>query len=59
MWTKTFVPRWLQLVGTYRNPWVLNSGVDDAQGLWDAVFPERAGLDVIKSSGEPIFSVVS
>jgi len=53
------VPRWLQIVGMYRNPWVLNSGVDDAQELWDTVFPERAGLEVIKSSAEPIFSVVS
>ncbi|KAF8797834.1 hypothetical protein BYT27DRAFT_7323078 [Phlegmacium glaucopus] len=57
-WTKILVPRWLEIVGTYKNPWVLNSGINDAQALWDIVFPERKGLDVLKSSAEPIFSVL-
>ncbi|KAF8804253.1 hypothetical protein BYT27DRAFT_7259397 [Phlegmacium glaucopus] len=56
-WTKILVPRWLEIVGTYKNPWVLNSGINDAQALWDIIFPERKGLDVLKSSAEPIFSL--
>ena len=58
-WTRTLVPHWLQIVGTYRNPWTLNSGVNDAQELWDMIFPECNGQNVLKASTEPIFSIVS
>ncbi|THH18387.1 hypothetical protein EW146_g2581 [Bondarzewia mesenterica] len=55
-WKVLFVPMWIDYIGTQGQPWS-NDLVEDAQRLWDKVFPDIPS--VLAAKGEPIFHVVS
>ncbi|THH16006.1 hypothetical protein EW146_g4566 [Bondarzewia mesenterica] len=53
-WKVLFVPMWIDYIGTQGQPWS-NDLVEDAQRLWDKVFPDIPS--VLAAKGEPIFHV--
>ena len=56
VWRTTYIPMWLDHLGTLQNPWDCARMLEKAQVLWDQVYPRYPQVLVAKD--EAIFNLV-